>query len=83
MYVITGVMVITFFVSRVLPADPVRLFVGVRATEEAVEAKRIEFGLDRPMPVQFASYVGGILRGDLGISFRTKQPILEDCGVGD
>lgn len=79
--VITGVMTITFFVSRVLPADPVRLFVGVRATEEVVEAQRIAFGLDRPLPMQFANYVGDVLQGDFGVSFRTKRPITEDLLV--
>ncbi|MEM7533282.1 MAG: ABC transporter permease [Chloroflexota bacterium] len=81
LFVIIGVMIITFFVSRVLPADPVRLFVGVRASEEIVEAKRVEFGLDRPVPVQFISYVGSVLRGDFGISFRTKQSITKDLRV--
>ncbi len=79
--VILGVMIITFFVSRILPADPVRLFVGVRASEEIVEAKRIEFGLDKPVPVQFVNYVGGVLQGDFGISFRTKRPIADDLRI--
>ncbi len=79
--VILGVMIITFFVSRVLPADPVRLFVGVRASEETVEAKRAEFGLDQPVPVQFLNYAGGILQGDFGISFRTKRPIVDDLKI--
>ena len=81
LFVITGVMVITFFVSRILPANPVRLFVGARATEEVIEAKRAEFGLDRPIPVQFVTYVGSVLQGDLGISFRTKRAIVDDLKV--
>jgi len=80
-FVIIGVMIITFFISRILPADPVRLFVGVRASEEIVEAKRIEFGLDKPVPVQFINYVGSVLQGDFGISFRTKRSITEDLKV--
>lgn len=76
--VIVGVMIITFFVSRVLPADPVRLFVGVRASEEVVEAKRIEFGLDKPLYTQFFDYAGDLLQGDFGVSFRTKRPITDD-----
>ncbi len=81
LFVILGVMIITFFVSRILPADPVRLFVGVRASEEVVEAKRIEFGLDKPVPVQFLNYAGSVLQGDFGISFRTKRPITDDILV--
>ncbi len=80
-FVLIGVMIITFFVSRILPADPVRLFVGVRASEEVVEAKRIEFGLDQPVPVQFINYVGDILQGDFGVSFRTKRDISDDLRV--
>ncbi|MEM7112791.1 MAG: ABC transporter permease [Chloroflexota bacterium] len=78
LFVIIGVMIVTFFVSRILPADPVRLFVGVRASEELIEQKRAEFGLDQPMPVQFVNYVGDVLQGDFGTSFRTKRPIFED-----
>ena len=81
LFVIIGVMIITFFVSRILPADPVRLFVGVRASEEIVEAKRIEFGLDKPVPVQFVNYVGDVLQGNFGVSFRTKQPITSDLRI--
>ena len=55
LFVIIGVMVITFFVSRILPADPVRLFVGARARPDVIEATRQELGLDQPLPVQFVS----------------------------
>ena len=81
LFVIIGVMVITFFVSRILPADPVRLFVGARARPDVIEATRQELGLDQPLPVQFVSYVGHVLEGDFGTSFRTKRPILEDLKV--
>ncbi len=81
LFVIIGVMVITFFVSRILPADPVRLFVGARARPDVIEATRQELGLDQPLPVQFVSYVGNVLQGDFGTSFRTKRPILEDLKV--
>lgn len=79
--VIMGVMVITFFISRILPADPVRLFVGARASSDVIEATRQELGLDQPLPMQFVSYVGNVLQGDFGTSFRTKRPILEDLKV--
>ena len=79
--VIMGVMVITFFISRILPADPVRLFVGARARPDVIEATRQELGLDQPLPVQFVSYVGSVLQGDFGTSFRTKRPILDDLKV--
>ena len=81
LFVILGVMLVTFFVSRILPADPVRLFVGVRASEEVVEAQRIEFGLDKSLPVQFVTYAGSVLQGDFGISFRTKRPIVDDLKI--
>ena len=53
----------------------------MRATDEVIEQKRVEFGLDRPVPVQFGRYVGAVLQGDFGISFRTKRPIADDLKV--
>jgi peptide/nickel transport system permease protein len=76
--VLFGITVITFFVARVIPADPAHLAAGVDATPEQVETMRRELGLDRPLPVQFWNYMKGLARGDLGRSLATRRPVIED-----
>lgn len=77
-FVILGVLMVTFIVSRIVPGDPARLYLGPRAQPEALERVREELGLNDPLPKQFVSYVFDTLRGELGYSFRTKRPILDD-----
>jgi peptide/nickel transport system permease protein len=59
---------VVFFAFRVVPGDPAQLALGVDATPESLAALRHEFGLDRPLVVQYAIWLGGVLRGDLGVS---------------
>src|SRR5438874_13639736 len=73
-----GLLVVTFVISRVIPADPVALVAGDTATPAQVEALRHDLGFDRPLPVQFVGYVGRLLHGDLGRSLYTTRPIAED-----
>ena len=80
-FVVLGVLLMTFLVSRVVPGDPARLYVGARASPEALERARAELGLDDPLPQQFLRYVVSSARGEFGYSFRTKRPILEDLKV--
>ena len=77
-FVLLGVLMLTFVVSRVIPGDPARLYLGSRARPEAIAKVREQFGLNDPLPQQFLRYVASTLRGDLGYSFRTKRPIVED-----
>ena len=73
-----GLLAITFFIGRVVPIDPVIAAVGDRAPPEVYEAARKEMGLDRPLPVQFVTYVGKVLTGDLGMSVSTGKPVADD-----
>ena len=73
-----GLLAITFFIGRIVPIDPVLAVVGDRAPQEVYERVRIEMGLDQPLIVQFFSYVGNVLTGDLGMSVTTQRPVLED-----
>src|SRR2546428_4561802 len=73
-----GLLVVTFVISRVIPADPVALVAGETATPAQVEALRHELGYDRPLPVQFVDYVARLVRGDMGTSIFTRRPIVED-----
>ena len=73
-----GVLVVAFLLLYVAPGDPVQAMVGERADEETIARLRKELNLDEPLPKQFALYVGGVARGDLGNSYITRRPILQD-----
>ena len=76
--VLLGVLLITFTLSRVIPSDPVKFAAGQYATDEMVEALRIEYGLDKPLPEQFVKYITLIAQGDFGRSLTTRRPVIED-----
>jgi peptide/nickel transport system permease protein len=59
---------VVFFAFRVVPGDPAQLALGVDATPEALEALRKEFGIDKPIVVQYGIWLSEVLRGDLGVS---------------
>ena len=67
--------VITFFISRVLPGDPVSLWIGGHPTKEQITIAKKELGLDKPLFTQFVNYSKELLKGELGTSIRTRQPI--------
>jgi ABC-type dipeptide/oligopeptide/nickel transport system permease component len=73
-----GVLIVTFLLLYVAPGDPVQEMVGERADAATIARLRKELRLDEPLYVQFASYAGGIARGDLGRSYITGRPIVED-----
>ncbi|MDR7418261.1 MAG: ABC transporter permease [Armatimonadota bacterium] len=76
--VVFGVLVITFIVSHVVPADPVTAILGGNAPQEKVDALRRELGFDKPLHLQFVAYIWGAVRGDLGRSLRTGRPVWDD-----
>ena len=65
------VLLFTFTLLRVTPGDPARIIAGVEATEEEIAEIRHSLGLDRPLPMQLAIFLGDILRGDLGTSITS------------
>lgn len=67
----------TFALAFLLPADPARLVAGPHASPEVVERIRGDLGLDQPVAVQYTRYLGGVVRGDLGRSYRTKEPVVD------
>ncbi|GAA4871056.1 ABC transporter permease [Saccharopolyspora cebuensis] len=69
------VSLVVFAGLRALPGDPAAAIAGVEADEAAVQAVREEYGLDQPLPVQYASWIGQVLRGDFGESTSTGLPI--------
>ena len=76
--VLFGVVVVTFILQTVIPADPARTWVGQKATAEQLARARIELGLDKPLLEQFTTYLGNLLRGNLGVSYTTKRAIADE-----
>lgn len=79
--VIWAVITLTFFLSRVVPADPARLAAGLQAGPEQVAEVRRLLGLDRSLPVQYLAYMGGLLTFDFGRSVQTRGPVIDDVAV--
>lgn len=75
---LVGVLIVVFLLLYVAPGDPVMSMVGERADEETIARLRAELRLDDPLPVQFGHYAAGVVRGDLGRSYITNRPILQD-----
>ena len=73
-----GISLITFVVSHMVPADPIRAVAGMEAKGEQVEVLRRRYGLDRPLPEQYYRWLVNLAHGDLGLSIRTGQPVTED-----
>jgi peptide/nickel transport system permease protein len=67
-----------FAIVRLIPGDPARLLAGDFATEQLVDELRQRWRLNDPLPVQYAAYLGGVLRGDLGRSIATSTPVLPE-----
>ena len=73
-----GITFVSFSLSYLSPSDPAEIKLnktGVAPTAEMLERTREEMGLNRPMPVQYVSWLRGILRGDMGISLRSGHPV--------
>ncbi|MBA2666810.1 MAG: ABC transporter permease [Trueperaceae bacterium] len=74
--VLVGVSILTFAIIPLIPGSPARVMLGVQATPATVATLERQMGLDRPLPVQYLSWVSGIVtRGDFGTSLISRQPI--------
>lgn len=73
-----GVIVIVFVLTRILPGNPAAVRLGPYASAQLLAQMEHQMGLDQPMPVQFYNYVTALARGDMGHSWRTGQPVLDD-----
>ena len=74
------VAVLVFLMLRLVPGDPAAVIAGDTATDEQVQALRERMGLEKPLPAQFAIWIGNVLRGDLGESYFFKKPVAELIG---
>ena len=75
--ILIGVTLITFCLSFLMPADPVRMLAGRSATQATVESIRKELGLDKPLPIQYMKYISRLVQGDLGRSYKQKTQVSE------
>ncbi|MDJ1160231.1 ABC transporter permease [Chelatococcus sp. SYSU_G07232] len=73
-----GLAIVTFLIGRVMPIDPVLAAVGDNAPQAVIERTRAEMGLDRPIAVQFLTYLWQLAHGDLGRSILTKNAVTSD-----
>ncbi len=73
--ILLGVTAVTFCLSFLIPADPVRMIAGRSASAQTVESIRHQLGLDQPLPVQYVRYVGRLAQGDLGRSYVQKTEV--------
>jgi peptide/nickel transport system permease protein len=72
---------VAFIVLQFSPGDPARLMLGENATDEGIHQLRTELGLDRPLWIQYATFVLNGARGDLGRSYATSQPVVQELGA--
>lgn len=78
--VVFGITLLVFALNAAALGDPARAAMGQRADPETVERLRREYALDRPLPVQYLAWLGRLLRGDLGTSFREGRPVTAVIG---
>lgn len=72
------VLLLGFSIIHLTSGDPARLIAGDNADQITVDAVRVALGLDKPAPVQFALYLGRLVRGDMGRSIHTRRPVQEE-----
>jgi len=75
--VLFGVTLVAFFLLHLVPGDPAEILAGQEATKEDVDRIRVEYGLDKPLAVQYVRFVVSAAQGDLGISIQSRHPVRE------
>jgi len=76
--VLLGLSLITFALARLVPSNPAAVYIGPKARPEDIARVAQELGLDRPLPIQYVTYMLDMLTGDWGTSIGTKRPVLEE-----
>lgn len=76
-FLLWGVVTLTFLLIHVAPGDPVDLLLDPSVPNEDADALRARFGLDASLPEQYVRWLGGVVQGDLGISLRRQRPVAE------
>ena len=73
-----GIIFIVFGIMAITPGDPARIILGEKATIESIEKLNHELGFDKPFPVRFVNYVVDLLHGNMGLSYRTGRPVINE-----
>lgn len=76
--IVLGVTLVIFLLLNVLPGDPARLMAGPYAPQETVDSISREMGFDDPLPKQYVRFLGNLLHGDLGRSYRSRGPVAQE-----
>ncbi len=74
------VVTLVFALIHVVPGDPIAQMLGEGAPAPEIQRMRHELGLDRPLIAQYRTYLAGLVKGDLGVSFRNQQPVAQSIG---
>lgn len=77
-FVLIGLSILIFVISRVVPGDPVRMALGVMTPDEVIQKVRIEMHLDKAIYIQYLYWLNSVIHGDFGISLYTRQPVIRD-----
>ena len=80
--VLLVVSLLVFAFIKLLPGDPARIYAGEDAPLQAVEVARVKLGLDQPLPNQYVNWLSGLFHGDLGITYRTRQSVVDVIAKG-
>ncbi|MBV5330991.1 ABC transporter permease, partial [bacterium] len=77
---IIGITLLLFLVTHIVPVNPLAVILTEKSMDdpEAVKAATEKWGLDKPLPEQYLIYLGKLLQGDMGVSFKTKNPVTSD-----
>ena len=75
--VLLGVATLVFALIHLVPGDPAQAMLGEGASQEEIQRLRTSLGLDRPLLAQYTGFLGGLVRGDLGTSFRYNTPVTQ------
>lgn len=73
-----GVSTLVFLITHLTPGDPARLMAGQEASAEVLQAIRHDLGLDQPLRTQYGRFLANIVRGDLGRSYKSNRPVIEE-----
>lgn len=79
--IIAGLTLVLFILQSVSKTNPVHAMLGAGATQSAIAAEKIKLGLDKPLIIQYLSYLHGIVTGNLGMSYRTRRPVASDLAT--
>jgi len=74
------VSILAFLFVHLTPGDPIRIMYGIEIDQETYQQLREREGFNDPLPVQYARYMGNVLRGDFGVSYRTRANVSNEIG---